>query len=48
LSVPGRRVADHVTPYDRFAVSDVALEHLLVSGERRTELAAYFGPAEVP
>ena len=38
--------AQHVTPYDRFAWSDVEIERMLVSGEQRQELAAYFGEAE--
>ena len=37
---------DHVTPYDRFALSDTDMERLLVSGEHRKELVDYFGPAE--
>jgi len=37
---------DHVTPYDRFALSDTAVEALLVTGEHRKELVDYFGPAE--
>jgi hypothetical protein len=37
---------DHVTPYDRFAVSDGDLEQLLVSGGMREELTAYFGEEE--
>jgi pimeloyl-ACP methyl ester carboxylesterase len=37
---------DHVTPYDRFALSDVAMERLLVTGEHRNELMAYFGANE--
>jgi hypothetical protein len=36
----------HITPYDRFAWSDVAVERMLVSGEQRQELAAYFGERE--
>jgi hypothetical protein len=39
-------LADHVTPYDRFALSDGDLEQALVAGALRTELTAYFGPAE--
>jgi pimeloyl-ACP methyl ester carboxylesterase len=39
-------VTQHITPYDRFAWSDVAVEHMLVSGEQRQELAAYFGQRE--
>jgi pimeloyl-ACP methyl ester carboxylesterase len=37
---------DHVTPYDRFAWSDTAVEQLLASGEQQRELIAYFGEAE--
>ncbi len=37
---------DHVTPYDRFAFSDVDVEQLLVSGEHRRELVDYFGADE--
>jgi len=37
---------DHVTPYDRFAWSDVVVEHLLASGEHQRELIAYFGESE--
>jgi pimeloyl-ACP methyl ester carboxylesterase len=37
---------DHVTPYDRFAWSDVEIEGWLARGERRAELSAYFGVAE--
>jgi len=37
---------DHVTPYDRFAWSDTDIEHLLVTGEHRHELIAYFGAKE--
>jgi pimeloyl-ACP methyl ester carboxylesterase len=36
----------HITPYDRFAWSDVEIERLLASGEHREELAAYFGERE--
>jgi pimeloyl-ACP methyl ester carboxylesterase len=39
-------VTQHITPYDRFAWSDVAVEHMLVSGEQQQELAAYFGERE--
>jgi pimeloyl-ACP methyl ester carboxylesterase len=38
--------ADHVTPYDRFGLSDVEVESLLACGARRQELAAYFGDGE--
>jgi pimeloyl-ACP methyl ester carboxylesterase len=37
---------DHVTPYDRFAFSDVEMEHLLVTGAHRRELVGYFGADE--
>lgn len=37
---------EHVTPYDRFALSDVDIEGLLVSGGLQKELTAYFGAAE--
>src|SRR2546430_5558191 len=37
---------DHVTPYDRFAFSDVDVEKLLVTGEHRRELVGYFGADE--
>ena len=37
---------DHVTPYDRFALSDDDFERLLVSGEQQRELIAYFGAPE--
>ena len=37
---------DHVTPYDRFALSDTEVEGLLVTGEHKKELEDYFGPAE--
>jgi pimeloyl-ACP methyl ester carboxylesterase len=37
---------DHVTPYDRFALSDEDFERLLVSGEQQRELIAYFGAPE--
>jgi hypothetical protein len=37
---------DHVTPYDRFAFSDVDMEQLLVTGEHRRELVDYFGADE--
>jgi hypothetical protein len=37
---------DHVTPYDRFALSDDDFERLLASGEQQRELIAYFGPSE--
>ena len=45
MSRPGT-TAQHVTPYDRFAWSDVEIERMLVSGEQRQELAAYFGETE--
>ena len=37
---------DHVTPYDRFAMSDTDMEGLLVSGALQKELIDYFGAAE--
>jgi pimeloyl-ACP methyl ester carboxylesterase len=37
---------DHVTPYDRFALSDVDIERLLVSGDHKKDLVAYFGADE--
>ena len=37
---------DHVTPYDRFALSDEDIERLLVSGKLRRELIVYFGADE--
>jgi pimeloyl-ACP methyl ester carboxylesterase len=36
----------HITPYDRFAWSDVEIERMLACGEQRQELVAYFGAAE--
>ena len=38
--------AQHITPYDRFAWSAVEIERMLVSGEHRQELTAYFGESE--
>lgn len=35
--------ATHVTPYDRLAWTDIAVEPLLASGSHREELTAYFG-----
>jgi pimeloyl-ACP methyl ester carboxylesterase len=37
---------EHITPYDRFALSDEDIERLLVSGELRRELMVYFGDEE--
>jgi hypothetical protein len=37
---------DHVTPYDRFALSDVEIERLLVTEQQQRELVAYFGANE--
>ena len=37
---------DHVTPYDRFALSDVDIERLLVSGDHEKDLVGYFGAEE--
>jgi pimeloyl-ACP methyl ester carboxylesterase len=45
VSRPGTTI-QHITPYDRFAWSDVEVERMLVSGEQRQELAAYFGDSE--
>jgi pimeloyl-ACP methyl ester carboxylesterase len=45
VSRPGTS-PQHVTPYDRFAWSDVEIESMLVSGAQRQELVAYFGEAE--
>jgi len=45
VSRPGTST-QHITPYDRFAWSDVEIERMLVCGERQQELAAYFGQAE--
>lgn len=38
--------SDHVTPYDRFAWTDSDIQRLLVTGEHRRELIAYFGRQE--
>ena len=45
MSRPGT-TAQHITPYDRFGWSDVEIERMLVSGELRQELIAYFGQTE--
>jgi pimeloyl-ACP methyl ester carboxylesterase len=45
VSRPGT-TTQHITPYDRFAWSDVEVERMLVSGEQRQDLAAYFGESE--
>jgi pimeloyl-ACP methyl ester carboxylesterase len=37
---------DHVTPYDRFALTDLDIEGLLVTGGHRNELIDYFGAGE--
>src|SRR5215468_2672238 len=37
---------EHVTPYDRFAWSDVQVEALLAAGTHRDELVGYFGAGE--
>jgi pimeloyl-ACP methyl ester carboxylesterase len=37
---------DHVTPYDRFALSDIDVERMLVTGELRRDLVGYFGAEE--
>jgi pimeloyl-ACP methyl ester carboxylesterase len=41
-----RAKADHVSPYDRLALSDTEMEALLASGAKRDELVAYFGLEE--
>lgn len=43
--IDARDVAPHITPYDRLAWSEPAVERLLASGTHRDELVAYFGPA---
>lgn len=45
VSRPGTTV-QHITPYDRFGWSDAEIERMLLAGEHRQELAAYFGAAE--
>jgi hypothetical protein len=45
VSRPGT-TAQHITPYDRFGWRDVEIEHMLVSGQHRQELIAYFGQSE--
>ncbi|HVW71141.1 MAG TPA: hypothetical protein VHB68_19330 [Steroidobacteraceae bacterium] len=45
MSRPGPSL-DHVTPYDRFALSDVDIERLLATGGLQKELVAYFGAVE--
>lgn len=45
MSRPGT-TAQHVTPYDRFGWRDVEIERMLVSGEHREDLIAYFGQTE--
>jgi pimeloyl-ACP methyl ester carboxylesterase len=37
---------EHVTPYDRFAWTDIEVERLLSAGEQQRELIAYFGARE--
>ena len=37
---------DHVTPYDRFALSDVDVERMLASPDHEKDLVAYFGAEE--
>jgi pimeloyl-ACP methyl ester carboxylesterase len=37
---------DHITPYDRFAWTDVEVEDLLRTGAHRAELCDYFGARE--
>ncbi len=39
-------VTEHVTPYDRFSHNDAEVERLLVSGDQRAALEAYFGARE--
>jgi pimeloyl-ACP methyl ester carboxylesterase len=39
-------VTDHVTPYDRFCRDDAEVERLLLAGEPRAALEAYFGARE--
>ena len=38
--------AEHITPYDRLAFTDVEAEALLASGDHRQELIAFFGERE--
>ena len=38
--------SDHVTPYDRFALTDLQVEPLLLSGDHERELTAFFGVDE--
>jgi len=45
VSRPGTTI-QHITPYDRFGWRDVEIERMLVSGEHRQELIAYFGQSE--
>ena len=45
MSRPGT-TAQHITPYDRFGWRDVEIERMLVSGDHRQELIAYFGQSE--
>ena len=45
MSRPGT-TAQHITPYDRFAWSDIEIERMLASGEHRQELSAYLGETE--
>ncbi len=39
-------LTDHVTPYDRFCRSDIAVERLLLEGQQAQALEAYFGARE--
>lgn len=39
-------VTNHVTPYDRFCHSDADVERLLLAGDQRAALEAYFGAGE--
>jgi pimeloyl-ACP methyl ester carboxylesterase len=43
---PPHAKADHISPYDRLALSDTEMEALLASGAKREELVAYFGLEE--
>ncbi len=39
-------LTDHITPYDRFCRSDIAVERLLLEGQQAQALEAYFGARE--
>jgi len=45
VSRPGTTI-QHIPPYARFGWRDVEIERMLVSGEHRQELIAYFGQSE--